>query len=276
MRYGAAFFIIAVVIGPMIGWWSPHEAPPGEQERAAAIGGGMPAPSALHESGITSENSTPAPTVKVLPEQRPVSKSRSAVRSPRPRPPARAGVAFPAPPQTGSAESRGSVDTRMGSASRAQAQTSEPSLNSFSATATGGTDAQAGQPTPSQAPVPESPPPAPVTAPQAPSPAPVLTPPVPIHLAPPTHPLPYRMIVDAPGLSATARLEAVEARVRLRLVVRADGSVAAVHVVIPSGRRELDTAARDAARGWRFLPARRDGEPIDSVALIWVSFVAGP
>lgn len=84
------------------------------------------------------------------------------------------------------------------------------------------------------------------------------------------------MIVDAPGLSSTARLEAVEARVRLRLLIRADGSVAGVEVAVPSGRPELDAAALDAARHWRFLPARRDGEPIDSVALIWVAFVVGP
>ncbi|HET6918216.1 MAG TPA: energy transducer TonB [Jiangellaceae bacterium] len=104
----------------------------------------------------------------------------------------------------------------------------------------------------------------------------VLTPPVPVEITPPTHPLPYRMILDAPGLSSTARLEAVEARVRLRLVVRADGSVAGVDVAISSGRRELDAAALESARHWRFLPARRDGEPIDSVALIWVAFVASP
>lgn len=110
----------------------------------------------------------------------------------------------------------------------------------------------------------------------APSPAPVLTPPVPVHLSPPKHPLPYRMVVDAPGLAAAARLEAVEARVRLRVTVRADGTVGRVEIAVPSGRPELDAAALEAAPQWRFLPARRNGEPIESVALIWVAFIAEP
>jgi len=106
--------------------------------------------------------------------------------------------------------------------------------------------------------------------------APVLTPPVPVDLSPPKHLLPYRMFVDAPGLAATARLEAVEARVRLRVTVRADGTVGRVEIAAPSGRPEMDAAALEAARQWRFLPARRNDEPIESVALIWVAFVVGP
>ncbi len=88
--------------------------------------------------------------------------------------------------------------------------------------------------------------------------------------------MPYRLVVDTPGLGSSARLEAVEARVRLRLAIRADGRVAGVEIAVSSGRAELDGAALGAARQWRFLPARRDGEAIDSVALIWVAFVARP
>ncbi len=84
------------------------------------------------------------------------------------------------------------------------------------------------------------------------------------------------MVVDAPGLVGISRLEAVEARVRLRLLVHADGAVGGVDVAVSSGRPELDGAAVAAARSWRFLPARRDGNAIDSTVLIWVSFVAGP
>jgi protein TonB len=84
------------------------------------------------------------------------------------------------------------------------------------------------------------------------------------------------VIVEAPGLTASARPEAPAARVRLRLLVREDGSVAEVTVAVSSGRADLDAAAASAARSWRFLPARRDGVAIASAVLIWVAFVIGP
>jgi TonB family protein len=84
------------------------------------------------------------------------------------------------------------------------------------------------------------------------------------------------MVVEGPGLVAGARPEQASARVRLRLFVREDGSVGRVDIVVSSGRPELDDAAESAAHGWRFAPARRDGTPIASTVLIWVSFVVGP
>ncbi len=104
----------------------------------------------------------------------------------------------------------------------------------------------------------------------------MITPPVPIALAPPPHPPAWHMVVDGPGLVAEARPEQISARVRLRLLVREDGRVGQVDIVISSGRPELDAAAGSAARAWRFAPARRDGHPIASTVLIWVSFVVGP
>jgi protein TonB len=68
----------------------------------------------------------------------------------------------------------------------------------------------------------------------------------------------------------------VQARVRLRLVIRADGTTRGAEIAVPSGRAELDAAAMDAVRQWRFLPARRNGEAIESVVLIWVAFIAAP
>ncbi len=281
MRHGAALLTLVVVIALMIGGWSAHDAAPGQNDPApAAIGGGPRAPSDLDESGITTATSTPAPAIRPRTDGPSVAKSRAPLRS-QPRRPAAAGPLEPLDQsQAGPVESRTSVDAPLpgpASAPPARTQGSDPGIASPSAALTGGNGPQVGQQSPSQAPAPESPPPAAATAPPVPPPAPaVLTPPVPLHLTPPRHPLPYRMIVDAPGLSSTARLEAVEARVRLRLLIRADGSVAGVEVAVPSGRPELDAAALDAARHWRFLPARRDGEPIDSVALIWVAFVVGP
>jgi protein TonB len=103
-----------------------------------------------------------------------------------------------------------------------------------------------------------------------------LTPPVPLSLPPPQHPLAWRVVVEAPGLVAEARPEAAAARVRLRFLVHADGTVGAVEVVASSGRADLDAAAVAAARGWRFAPARRDGVPVVSRVLIWVAFILGP
>jgi TonB family protein len=107
-------------------------------------------------------------------------------------------------------------------------------------------------------------------------PAPVLTPPVPIVLDPPRHPDAWRIVVETPGLAAGARPVADAARVRLRVLVRDDGTVGDVTIAVSSGRPDLDAAAAGAARGWRFQPARRDGVAIASAVLIWVAFVMAP
>lgn len=86
----------------------------------------------------------------------------------------------------------------------------------------------------------------------------------------------WRVTVEPPGLVAEARREHITARVRLRLLVRADGIVGAVEVAASSGRPDLDDAAAASARAWRFAPARRDGEPVESRVLIWVAFVLEP
>jgi len=65
--------------------------------------------------------------------------------------------------------------------------------------------------------------------------------------------------------------------VRLRLLVRSDGTVGSVEVVVSSGDPEVDRAAVDALSRWRFEPARRDGGPIDSYYFVWVTFqLRGP
>lgn len=48
----------------------------------------------------------------------------------------------------------------------------------------------------------------------------------------------------------------------LGLHVQADGRIAEVEVRSSSGHPRLDRAAIDAARRWRLLPARRDGQPV--------------
>jgi protein TonB len=55
-----------------------------------------------------------------------------------------------------------------------------------------------------------------------------------------------------------------EGTVVLRLVVGADGAVAAADVLRSSGHLVLDEAARAAVLRWRFRPALRDGLPVPS------------
>lgn len=75
---------------------------------------------------------------------------------------------------------------------------------------------------------------------------------------------------------AGVRPASAAARVRLRVLVRENGTVGEVTVAVSSGRPDLDAAAMEAARSWRFQPARRDGVAITSAALIWVAFVTTP
>ncbi len=233
----------------------------------------LPGPSAEDESGIAAATGFPArprPS-RMRPQGEPPQERRD-----RPTPARisaedgdRSARAAPAGTVASSAGTRGTGAAVPGSASHQV----EPQEGQAALPPSGEHDSA-----PSPAAAPPSSPPAEVLPPPVATapPAPLLTPPVPVELSPPKHPLPYRMVVEAPGLAAGARFEAVEARVRLRVTVRADGAAGRVEIAASSGRAELDAAALEAARQWRFLPARRNGEPIESVALIWVAFVVGP
>jgi protein TonB len=72
--------------------------------------------------------------------------------------------------------------------------------------------------------------------------------------------------------SAAGFLIRPEGRLRLRLLVRADGTVGGVELLVSSGDAELDRAAVAALSRWQFEPARRDGQPVDSYYLVWVAF----
>jgi len=102
---------------------------------------------------------------------------------------------------------------------------------------------------------------------------PVLTPPV---LLTPVAGYPdggYRVALDRSVLTPQLRVEAAQGRVTLRLLVRSDGSVAQVNVFESSGSQVLDEAAVNAAVKWRFAPASRDGQPVESWAIIPIRFV---
>lgn len=72
-----------------------------------------------------------------------------------------------------------------------------------------------------------------------------------------------------PPMSRRLREEGV---VLLKVNVRADGSVANALVEKRSGSQRLDEAALDAVRRWRFVPARRGNDAIDSWVLVPIEF----
>jgi protein TonB len=80
------------------------------------------------------------------------------------------------------------------------------------------------------------------------------------------------MVVERDGLTARARVEVARGRVVLKVLVRADGTVAAVEVAQSSADPALDGAAAAAAWTWRFRPATRDDTPIAAWALVPVVF----
>lgn len=67
---------------------------------------------------------------------------------------------------------------------------------------------------------------------------------------------------NPPDYPEAARRRGEEGIVRLTLRVAPDGRVAAAEVTTSSGYGELDRAAIEAARGWRFRPAMRASVPV--------------
>lgn len=100
---------------------------------------------------------------------------------------------------------------------------------------------------------------------------PVLTPPRPVYGPAPEYPG-LRVTVEPGAGFSSAAATRPEGRLRVRLLVRADGTVGAVELLVSSGDAELDRAAVSALSSWRFEPARRDGQPVDSYYVVWVAF----
>jgi protein TonB len=76
-----------------------------------------------------------------------------------------------------------------------------------------------------------------------------------------------------PPYPLAARRLGIEGRVLLEVVVRSDGSPATVSVRQSSGYQMLDDSAADTVRSrWRFIPARRDGVPVESTVTVPIRF----
>ena len=59
---------------------------------------------------------------------------------------------------------------------------------------------------------------------------------------------------------------------RVQVDVGADGVPINVTVAASSQSRDLDRAALDAVRRWRFRPAQRDGQPVAGTVVVPIEF----
>jgi protein TonB len=75
-----------------------------------------------------------------------------------------------------------------------------------------------------------------------------------------------------PRYPLLARRAGEQGTVTLKVLVTRDGLPARVDVEKTSGSVHLDSAALDAVRSWRFLPARQGAEPIEAWVLVPIAF----
>ncbi|CAL1241177.1 energy transducer TonB [Candidatus Methylocalor cossyra] len=75
-----------------------------------------------------------------------------------------------------------------------------------------------------------------------------------------------------PEYPAVARQRHWEGRVVLRVKVLADGRCGHVEVHQSSGHEVLDESALEAVRNWRFIPAKRAGQPVESWVNVPINF----
>lgn len=75
-----------------------------------------------------------------------------------------------------------------------------------------------------------------------------------------------------PAYPALSRRIGEEGRVMLRVLVGTNGKPESVEIENGSGSQRLDSAALDAVRKWKFIPARRNNEAISAYVLVPVKF----
>lgn len=90
-------------------------------------------------------------------------------------------------------------------------------------------------------------------------------------LMPPTFSAAY-LRNPAPAYPVAARRSGEQGTVVLKVLVSPDGAPARVELDQTSGSKSLDSAALDAVKGWRFVPARRGVQNIEGWARVPVVF----
>lgn len=79
------------------------------------------------------------------------------------------------------------------------------------------------------------------------------------------------LVIPTPTYSDEGRAKKIEGEVLLQVVFTASGDVKVLRVVQGLGHG-LDEAAQSAARQIRFRPAEKDGQPVDSTAIVHIVF----
>lgn len=93
-----------------------------------------------------------------------------------------------------------------------------------------------------------------------------------IPLAPGDVPVPIPGQTPAPEYPAAAMRNGDQGTVMVRVEVGTDGVPTSVDVAQRSGSRDLDRAAVNAVRQWRFQPAQRDGQPVSGAVTVPIDF----
>ena len=75
-----------------------------------------------------------------------------------------------------------------------------------------------------------------------------------------------------PLYPAMAKRRQWEGKVILKVKVLASGAAGEVSIQTPSGHEILDEAALEAVRQWHFVPAKRGGQPVDSLVNVPINF----
>lgn len=301
---GSVGLVLAVALAVVLG---SRQSPPEAEPRRRHVA--LPGPTAEEEAGLleaprrwlrpsapthppaTADHTRRAHGARTTPPSRPGARPAArirtqptpgaAVRAPRPASEARAEAggqsppreAVPAPRSGASAE-----DSETLGAAHGWVQPASPVAGGLQAPENAGREPQAAPldagagraaPEPQRGQVPPQGP----TASEPEAPRPVLTPPRPTYAPAPEYPG-LRVAVEPQAGVSSAVATRPEGRLRVRLLVRADGTVGAVELLVSSGDAELDRAAVSALGNWRFEPARRDGQPVDSYYVVWVAFRA--
>lgn len=90
-------------------------------------------------------------------------------------------------------------------------------------------------------------------------------------VTPPTYQAAY-LSAPAPLYPEAARRSGEQGMVTLRVRVARDGAASRVTVEKSSGSPHLDAAALEAVKAWRFTPARRGADPVESWMLVPIVF----
>jgi periplasmic protein TonB len=76
----------------------------------------------------------------------------------------------------------------------------------------------------------------------------------------------------APYYPQSAKRKGIQGKVFLSVVVKIDGTPASVEISRSSGSNDLDEAALDAVKQWKFIPARSNGKFVEAGVVVPVEF----